>query len=212
MITNASGESTGDPVHEKMIPLKVGAFPYIKNARLAKPSTFYSEMDGSNTCYPLIINGQQIDWIYGAIKTKASILFYKCEKTDQDISKFHGAPQNAIPGWVRPESFTLKRAGSKWKLKKLNIPNYSAISCDEHCDSFIAYWAFKDHVLNAYVYDMRTKQLIFKRAIESSRGEGFNTDAPGCAFGEPKWDSGCTSVEFPTNYFVKTPIKAKIKR
>ncbi|MCJ7530176.1 MAG: hypothetical protein MUO64_04005 [Anaerolineales bacterium] len=212
MTTSASGGSTSGSVHEKTIALHPGAFPYIKNARLAEPSIFYSEMDGSNTCYPLIIDGQEIDWIYGAIKTKTLLLFFKCEKNQEDISKLYGAPKNAIPGWVRPESYTLKRAGSKWKLKKLNIPNYSAIASDKHCDSFIAYWAFKDAVLFAYVYDMRTKQLIFKQEIESSRGKDFSTDAPGGAFGEPKWNSSCTSVEFPTNYFVKTPIKAEIKR
>ncbi len=207
---HASDKSPSDINQGKEITLKQGLFPYIQKAQLGAPSTFYSEMDGANICYPLVINGRQIDWIHRAVKTKTLLLFYKCEKYDSDISQEPNAPKNAIHGWSRWTSYTLKHSGKKIELEKLDIPNYNDLACDNYCNTFVAYWALDNNAWWAYVYDVQSKRLIFKQEIESSRGDSLNTDYQG-ALGEPKWDHNCTVVVFPKNYYVKTPIKAEIK-
>ena len=207
----AFGKSESSITQEKDITLKPGSFPYVQNAQLGTPKTFYNEMDGSHTCYPLILAGRQTDWINRAVKTKSLLLFNKCEKYKEDISSVPGAPLNAIHGWVRWTSYTLTRSKGKPILTKLDIPNYNDLSFDKYCDTLVAYWALVDKVWWAYVYDVQRKQLIFKQEIESSRGDSLNTDYQG-ALGEPQWNHNCTVVEFPKNYYVKIPIKAEIKR
>jgi hypothetical protein len=209
--SQAFGKSELRTTQEKDIVLKSGPFPYVQNAQLGAPRIFYNEMDGPQTCYPLIIAGRQIDWINRAVKTKSLLLFNKCEKYTEDISSVPGAPLNAIHGWVRWTSYTLKRSQAKPSLTKLDIPNYNDLSFDKYCDTLVAYWALVDKVWWAYVYDVQMKRLIFKQEIESSRGDSLNTDSQG-ALGEPQWNRNCTVVEFPKNYYVKIPIKAEIKR
>lgn len=96
-------------------------------------------------------------------------------------------------------------------MRILDIPNYMGLSAETYCDSSVAYWAYDKDTIYAYVYDVPNKRLLFNRKIEESQNVNFSTFDQK-ALGQPKWNSNCTAVEFPENYFVKEPIKADIKR
>jgi hypothetical protein len=195
---------------ELTLPLHEGKFPCIEKAKLGRPTVFWNLLNEGTKCFPLIVEDQQVDFIYNARKTKNYVVFHKCERGELakgDTLEMTDAPKGSVYGYPEPESYLLRKIDSKWSLSEIKLPGYNGFSYDSFCDDNVAYWAYMKEAYYAYVYDVRRKRILFEKKIGS---EDIGTDDP-WLFGQPKWDKSCQSVEFPQNYFLKSKLKTVIK-
>ncbi|MEW6713631.1 MAG: hypothetical protein AB1306_00870 [Nitrospirota bacterium] len=193
---------------ESEIPLAQGSFPYFEKAKLGQPKVFWNLLNEGTTCFPLIIEGQQVDFIYNARKTKYSVVMHKCKRGTLvgDTLEMADAPKGAVYGYPEPESYLLSKVANKWIFSEVVLPGYNGFAYDSFCDDYVAYWAFVKEFYHAYVYDIKKKKLVFSKEIGP---ENFGTDDP-WLFGQPKWDKSCQAVEFPENYLLKVKLTVGI--
>ena len=189
-------------MHEYFYPLKAGYFQYIENSSLEGPTAFRG-LYGEDNCFKLNIDGKFVDWIYEAVKTKSTLILYKCID-----HKEHNYADGALIGDVDNALYELANKNNNWVLKKIDIPGLELFHNGAICNEKIAYWGeFESSVFVAVVYDFKTRKIIKRKklgAFDLATGDKNYLS-------QPTWDNTCNKVTFEKQETMNETVTISLK-
>jgi hypothetical protein len=159
------------PDHES--PLKPGTFPYLTSATLGTAIDFENEVD-THSCFPLLVSGQIVAWLYRAYSADGEILVQRC--VEYESEPFHTPGTRAGAANERWDRVLLSVDPAQWRFTPIEAPDWGAFANPCFCGRFVAYWGFQGQLLVAYVYDLKSRRIAASQSLGASNLETDNSE------------------------------------
>jgi hypothetical protein len=183
--------------------LKPGIFPYATSATLGPAINFDNEVD-THSCFPLLVSGQIVTWLYRAYSAEGELLVQRCVEYQSLPTQTMGMRTGGVDeSWDR----VLPGAdATQWRLTPIEAPDWGPFANPGFCGRLVAYWGFQDEVVVAYAYDIKSRRIAASQSLGASNLETDNSTV----MPRPEWSDSCSSVSFDPQPIGKAVFQLKM--
>lgn len=182
--------------------LKPGIFPYAASATLGTAVNFENEID-THTCFPLLVSGQIVAWLYQAHSADGELLVQRCV---EDEEPFHTPGTRGGGVSDRWDRVLVGADATPWRFSPIEAPDWGAFANPGFCGPFAAYWGFQGQVVVAYAYDIKSRRAVASQSLGASNLETDNS----AIMPRPEWSESCSSVSFDPQPIGKAVFQLKV--